>query len=488
MAKIRVSTNPLYKGGAGGYSFYVRSGEQVVRQRKNNSNYGETASRTFPQMVRRVKWSNLVNMYKVMKSWMPKAFENKNAGQTDYNLFMSLNANSVQSALTRDMSLADNCVIEPVQVSRGTLLSIGLEAITASNLYKTSIKLTTAITGATTVAELAQDIISNNAGWVANDNLAVVKFINYIEPRVEWPVATNAYAELTLNLSDNRTLSQVPGINGMFDKSDDNFLTIDVNKTNEVGCVAIHTRKETSSLAVSSQNIVMLTDSIIQQFSGEAWVLSCIETYGLDSEVPLDPSFKDDIITRVTANDVAVSNAETLTGSQQVRVYGNSLGVSDYRFVHNGVEYTPLASTDEYDEYILTDNGAYYIYIGSSLYMSFNVQGIVRPEELTGFVKAALYSGSDQSFTGVTGEQQTESGCINYDSMVDETHRGFRIDVGVSDYQLESAYEVTNGSIVRFQDSTAGGGKVNSMGVVPTDAEDTVVVKFNDYIIFVGNY
>lgn len=486
MAKIRVSTNPLYKGGAGGYSFYVRSGEQVVRQRKNNSNYGETASRTYPQMVRRVKWSNLVNMYKVMKSWMPKAFENKNVGQTDYNLFMSLNANSVQSALTRDMSLADNCVIEPVQVSRGTLLSIGLTAITASNLYKTSIKLSTAITGATTVAELAQDIISNNAGWVANDNLAVVKFINYIEPRVEWPVATNAYAELTLNLSDNRTLSEVAGISGLFDKSDDNFLTIDVNKTNEVGCVAIHTRKETSSLAVSSQNIVMLTDSIIQQFTGEAWVLSCIETYGLDSEVPLDPSFRDDIITRVTANGVAVSNAETLTGSQQIRVYGNSLGVSDYRFVHNGVEYTPLSSTDEYDEYILTDNGAYYIYIGNSLYMSFNVQGISMPSALSGSVGAGLVTSSSDS--NPQNVKSTGSGCLNYPYKTTEQYPQYFISLGHPSGTTLNTEKLTghNCSVTSTSEASAGTSLIIHM--LPTDTDQPCYIDYDGFIFFVGNY
>lgn len=486
MAKIRVSTNPLYKGGAGGYSFYVRSGEQVVRQRKNNSNYGETASRTYPQMVRRVKWSNLVNMYKVMKSWMPKAFENKSAGQTDYNLFMSLNANSVQSALTRDMSLADNCVIEPVQVSRGTLLSIGLEAVPASNLYKTSIVLSQAISSATTVAELAQDIISNNAGWFANDNLAVVKFINYIEPRVEWPVATNAYAELTLNLSDDRTLSQVPGIDGLFDKSNDNFLTIDVNKTNEVGCVAIHTRKDTSSLAVSSQNIVMLTDSIIQQFTGEAWVLSCIETYGLDSEVPLDPSFRDDIITKVTANGVVVSNAETLSGSQQVRVYGNSLGVSDYRFVHNGVEYTPLSSTDEYDEYILTDNGAYYIYIGSSLYMSFNVQGITLPSELSGWVRG-FQGVSVGSLSGATNPQTTENYVLNYPYEVSESYPCFivRIQASTGSTLSSSDFTAENGTIASFGESSAEG--YYDFWLTPTD-DGTCYVEYKGVIIFVGNY
>ena len=57
----------MYKGGAGGYTFYVRGGEQVIRQRKNNSNYGETASRTYAQMIRRIRWGNLVNVFKSIK-------------------------------------------------------------------------------------------------------------------------------------------------------------------------------------------------------------------------------------------------------------------------------------------------------------------------------------------------------------------------------------------------------------------------------------
>ena len=75
MAKSRVTTNPMYTGGAGGYSFYVRKGEQVIRQRKNNSNYGASASRTYAQMIRRIKWGNLVNVFKAMRSWQPKAYD-----------------------------------------------------------------------------------------------------------------------------------------------------------------------------------------------------------------------------------------------------------------------------------------------------------------------------------------------------------------------------------------------------------------------------
>lgn len=486
MAKIRVSTNPLYKGGAGGYSFYVRGGEQVVRQRKNNSNYGETASRTYPQMVRRVKWSNLVNMYKIMKTWMPKAFENKGQGQTDYNIFMSLNANSVSAALTKDMSLADNCIVEAVQVSRGTLPPLALVADSVSAIYKTNIKITTDITSATTVGQLAADILANNGDFVANDNLAVIKFDNYIDPRVEWPIAHSYYAEITLNTADTRTLASIPGIAGYFDKSADNFLTIEANRSNEVGCVAIHTRKQSASLSVSSQNIVMLTDEYIIQYSGEEWVNTCIATYGLDQEVPLDPNFRGGIITQVTANDVVIENAASLTGSQVVRVYGNQLYGNGYKFIHNGIEYVPLSSTEDYDEFILTDNGSYYISIDGQRYMSFVVQGIVVPAELSGTVLAAL-ADTNNNLDNST-RMESNDGCVNFNRKVTTAYPriAVRLSAATGATIEQSDITVNGGYIVAFSFNQEY--RIASFYIEPSSPNGVVWCDFNDFIFMVGNY
>lgn len=486
MAKIRVSTNPLYKGGAGGYSFYVRGGEQVVRQRKNNSNYGETASRTYPQMVRRVKWSNLVNMYKIMKSWMPKAFENKSQGQTDYNIFMSLNANNVSAALTKDMSLADNCIVEAVQVSRGTLPPLVLVADSEGVLYKTNIKLTADITSATTVGQLAADILANNGDFVANDNLAVIKFDNYIDPRVEWPIAHSYYAEITLNTADSRTLASIPGVAGILDKGSDNFLTIEANRSNEVGCVAIHTRKQSASLSVSSQSIVMLTDEYISQFSGEEWVNTCIATYGLDQEVPLDPNFRGGIITQVTANDVVIENAASLTGSQIVRVYGNQLYGNGYSFSHNGIEYTPLISTDEYDEFILTDNGTYIIYIDGQRYMSFSVQGIVYAPELGGRVNASCINASSQTIAGTN--KSTVGYCLNYPYQVGGDIAQFSIVVYFDEgSQVASGDWSLNNCEASFQ-AYYEEEHYYVLRIAPTDVNAPCWVSYKGSIVFVGNY
>lgn len=486
MAKIRVSTNPLYKGGAGGYSFYVRSGEQVVRQRKNNSNYGDTASRTFPQMVRRVKWSNLVNMYKIMKSWMPKAFENKLSGQTDYNLFMSLNANIVQAAITKDMSLGDSCIIEPVQVSRGILPALEVSVVDGSDIYKTNVAITIAITSSTTIAELAADIIANNGDFVANDNIAVIKFDNYLAPRVEWPVAHSYYAELTLNTSDNRTIASIPGLNGLFGKSADNMLTISANRDNEVGAVVIHTRKQAASLSVSSQNIVMLDDALIIQHSGEEWVMTCIETYGLDVEVPLDPSFKGGIITQVTANDVVIRNAAVLTGSQFVRLYGNQLYGNGYRLVHDGVDFIPLSSTDDYDEFIITANGSYIIYIDGQRYMSFSVQGISYPAEMTGRVVGALLDSESGIIAGTT--EQTTSYCLNYAEKIggDATMLLARVYFSDVEEVAQSDFEIVGGALTNYIESSSE--NYATIFITPTSADDVVYMTYKGSIVWVGNY
>ena len=126
MAKARVSINPLYTGGAGGYSFYVRKDEQIVRQRKNNSNYGETASRSLAQQVRRVKWANLVNVFKACKEWIPKAYESKQGKRTDYNEFMSVNIGSARVCLTKDQAANGCAVVDAFQISKGSLPPITL--------------------------------------------------------------------------------------------------------------------------------------------------------------------------------------------------------------------------------------------------------------------------------------------------------------------------------------------------------------------------
>lgn len=279
----------MYTGGAGGYSFYVRGGEQVVRQRKNNSNYGESASRSESQQMRRVRWANLVNFYKSISSWQPKAYEAKSAGQTDYNLFMSLNIGYSQIALTKDMALNGCACVAGYTISRGSLPSIETALYDPADGHIVAITLSSAITSGTTVGQFATDVIANNPAFKANDNLAFIIF-NNIQQFNNYPYVSSVYKEVTLDINSATLLSSVIGT-GRFEKTSTGNLKVNVGAANshEAGFTLIHTRRTSSGLQVSTQSIWATSEAFWQEYSGDAWVQQCIDTYGVDSTVPLDP-------------------------------------------------------------------------------------------------------------------------------------------------------------------------------------------------------
>lgn len=482
----------MYKGGAGGYSFYVRGGEQVVRQRKNNSNYGESASRTRAQMIRRIMWGNLVNIYKAIRSWQQKAYDTKAIGQTDYNLFMKLNIPMASVGVTKAACEQGFAVFENYQVSKGSLPPVNYQLSAQNDDIITNIVYTSAILATTTVGEFSAEIIAKNPQFQAGDNIAFIFFRNHQYIGAEWPYAYSVYTEVTLNTADTSILMDIPEIGQRLIEGQDNVLHVDIDAPTpggepEVeGVAIIHTRKVSGQLFVSSQSILMESDQFIQRYSGDEWYQTCIDSYGIDAEVPLDPNFEQGIITRVTANDATLQNAAVLSGSQTIRVYGNKLYGNGYSFVHDGIEYTPLSSTDEYDEYILTANGSYYIYIDGQRYMSFSVQGVAIPEELTGQIRGFQ---ADSSFSAnIDSMQESNSGCLNYAVKSSSAYPNYRLDVFYDDGAEveESDFEVTNGSFHSFTNVTEYLHVESTIEV--SDATKPLVVKFKGSIIFVTNY
>lgn len=277
MAKARVTINPMYKGGAGGYSFYVRGGEQVIRQRKNNSNYGESASRTRAQMIRRIMWGNLVNCYKQISRWQKKAYDGKLGGQSDYNLFMKLNIARASVGTTKQANEQGFAVWEAYQVSQGSLPVVGYSLGSSPAAYVTDIIVKNTITAATTIGDLSSDIIANNPQFQDGDNIAFIFFVNWQKTDVEWPYATSIYTEITLDKTSTTLLGDVPDVGGRLIEDVNDNLTVTFESSpvteigHEVGFACIHTRKVNGNLKVSSQSILLNEESLIAQYSGEEW-------------------------------------------------------------------------------------------------------------------------------------------------------------------------------------------------------------------------
>ena len=295
MSKVRIPINPIQVGKVGAYSMYVRDGEQIVRQRKNASNYGESASRSYLQQERRVMWQNLVNLYKVMREWQPKAYENKEAGQTDYNKFMSVNANNANVPLSKQQATDGACVVAPVFVSQGSLRPGNAQKLTATTFSPDLYIDFGTLPSVTTVGQLSQIIEGNNQGWMDGDNLAVVLFTNFLDV-TNVPRAESYYYEMTLDKSSSTLLSAHPlgQLMTLSSSVDSITITAPASIANEcVAAVCIHTRVGEGVLKVSTERIVMLGSEVITPFLTPEAKQAAIESYGLSTRVLLYPGSQD---------------------------------------------------------------------------------------------------------------------------------------------------------------------------------------------------
>lgn len=290
MSKVRIPINPKQVGRVGAYSMYVRAGEQIVRQRQNASNYGETASRTYPQQVRRVMWSNLVNQFRVISFWQPRAYENIRAGQTDYNKFMSLNVNAATLPLTKQMASDGATIITPVIVSQGSLPS-PVTLINEDNFAIDLIGNDAAASAMATVGDFSAIIIQYNPNFLAGDALCFVGARNWVDLS-DTPRASCDYVEVVLNPSDTTPLTSLgAGFSLGWDATAQRFTFYWSRSTDQpvVAGTCIHTRRNVSSLAVSTEKLVMLNEDIIEMYSGDEWLQECIDSYGVSTLVPLEP-------------------------------------------------------------------------------------------------------------------------------------------------------------------------------------------------------
>lgn len=479
-------------GKVGAYSMYVRRGEQVVRQRKNSSNYGAEASRSISQQSRRILWSNLVNFYRVNMSWMQKAFESLKAGQTIYNRFMQLNIDQSQVALTKQEAFAGACLCDAFTVSDGKLPAIRYAA-TSEGITPVYINTgdIASITGVT-LGQLSAAIIEYNTYFQNGDNIAWVFFVqNYFVGDV--PRVVPNYMEITLDTESTTPLSDIPAFGFEWVTISNRKLAANspTDTGDYAGFVCIHTRRS-NGLMVSPQKIFMTDTTLRDQFSSDAQQRAAIDSYGVDAEVPLQPSFKSAVIESATVDGSRVLGPQggNLSYDHDIELVlkGRNMSPDSVKLYHDGILYTPLSVDNDAGTwlYILGSNGVNDIYVNRMLYARISLSGIEMPGELPTTFTASQYGG------GVTPPdtnvvQFPDADCANYPYKTNTVRPRFKLIIGTEDSPFEAErenFEITNGTITAFSQGT------NSTQVViaPSSADEVCYLKFKDYIVFVGNY
>lgn len=412
----------MQTGRVGAYSMYVRKGEQIVRQRKNSSNYGSEASRTEAQQIRRIKWANIVNFYKACSPWMPKAFENKKTGQTDYNAFMSANIERGQICLTKAQAAEGCCVLDRLIISKGSLPAMNCDWQAENYQFNTGLSVPTEFPSGATVGWLSRQIINNNLGWQQGDNLAFVYFMldfgmSPSSTENRRPRVYSRYLEMTLDVDDSRLITLHPLAEWM---SLDSVNHLQIGGDNLLdgwnGAACIHTRID-GQLVVSTQEVMLNADEFIDVFTTQEFKQICMDSYGVSSAVPLDPSFTNGAIDEILANGSPVNRDMTYASAVELTVKGENM--QGHVTLDNGsVAYTPLSVSADGSvwTYILTSDGEYTVRLNGQKVRKVTIEGMVVPAELAAYRQMWMIDSNSASINaeGRYNAVGVREMCINY--------------------------------------------------------------------------
>lgn len=492
MAVIRNTSSARRVGRVGNTTYYVSNGQQIARQSRNDSNYGVDASRSRAQQMRRVRWSNLVNVYKACRGWMPKAFESKKTNQSDYNKFMSLNINSSTVFLTKDQAVNGCAVMANYIVSQGSLPPINYqgEGTQGTNVV-TSIKVGNIPISGATVAEITSAVLSNNPEFQDGDNIAIVLF-KTSEPKAGYPYTSASYAELTLDSKSTKTLASLPVGSWLDVKSSAIAIKSSLFDESLYQCVAvIHTRKIFGQLMTSTQHAYCNITDYWDEYANDDALEAAIQSYGVTEDVPLDPSFKLGSIIRVSIDGVVSPQIKGSIvehrGACSLTVVGDNLTADNYELRFDDTVYTPLIDDENSKTYILSNNGTARIYVNGVLYGGVRISGIVLPTEITDSRRMGLMPTPTSGWSQAVNVVTVYAKCINYNHKIDDNYTAFNFTVGHKNNDLiRNDFSTVNCTIVNFSNSTSYHETNISFSI--DDADKIAFVQYKGLIIAVFNY
>lgn len=284
MAKVKSAGLRNYVGRLGGSVYYMNKGQNIGRELAPEV----SNPRTPAQMRQRMKWANLVNIYKANRSWMGHlSFETKKQTWSDYNAFMSANIGTNPVYLTKGAAENGDAILAPYTMTKGSLKTISYDYAANLEGVETDILLSEDPTSVT-IGEFSANLILLNPEWQQGDQLSVILMYKGVAP---YPIVDAI--ELIIDVNDTRYFSDLSArfasLDEIFALAEPGVLAVHmgegVSYGNQAVCI-VHSRTISGRTAVSTQAFVLNVTAQItfQQMGTDEQFQYAAASYGLGSD------------------------------------------------------------------------------------------------------------------------------------------------------------------------------------------------------------
>lgn len=233
-----------------------------------------TPRRSEKQAYTRLQMANLLANYRLYSGKLAEAFENKNPGAHDANMYVSANWGHAPVYLTRQMRIQGACVLADDLFSIGSIEPIGY-ALNGEGKLVTNLNLGIEIGAETTVAQFSGALMTANDNWREGDQMTFFVGTQYVGVD-EMPRANMRAQKVVLSLDDQTKLWDVVTSEGF--STVDGYLATGM-VLSEMGCAWVHSRETSGATKVSTQRLVVVSE-VLPQYQTYAAMKAAADSYG----------------------------------------------------------------------------------------------------------------------------------------------------------------------------------------------------------------
>lgn len=275
------------RGKVGNWVYARLNGQTVAKEKADKK---ATPTRSNAQMLTRMQWANLVNLYGAFKGTLHPSFENKPMTKSDYNMFISANVGANPVYLTKEQARQGGCLVAAYQITRGKMPSITVE-FGNNNIPETSIAVGSLTIGnSTTLKAFSDAIIQNNSGWMSGDQLSVYVAYQMVDANTGVPRVEIDAVEVTLDSAGDTTMLSDLVETSFFSVVDGCLaLSGPVNG----GVAFVHSRYTNGKTSVSTQFFVVNNTYLAQYQTSGAYNNAVLSYGGINKDDFLTPNIDD---------------------------------------------------------------------------------------------------------------------------------------------------------------------------------------------------